>query len=111
MHPKAGRSTSEQVLARSGAQDVAAPALGAEIQHTKEELERSRQETPQVARAYKRTKEKLVRGRSTSAVRTAERDQVVTFAEEVSEYAAEATQKVEELSRAASAQATQARHL
>ena len=77
----------------------------------KEELERSRSEASRVTREHERTREKLARERSTSAVRTAERDQAVTFAREVSEYAAEATQKVDELSRRTTAHVTQAKHL
>ena len=44
-------------------------------------------------------------------MRTAERDQAVTFAKEVSAYAAEATQQFEELSRTSTAQATRAKRL
>ena len=77
----------------------------------KEELERSRSEASRVTRENERIQEKLAREKSTSAVKTAERDQAVTFAKEVSEYAAEATQKIDELNRTTAAQVTQAKHL
>ena len=69
---------------RSIAQEVAASVLGAEFQCAKEELARSRQETSRATREHERTEEKLVRERSTSVVRMTERDQVVSFAREVS---------------------------
>ena len=93
------------------AQDVAASVLGAAFQRVQEELERSRQETSRVTRAHEQTQEKLAQERSTSVVRTTERDEVVSFVKEVAEYAAEATQKVADLTRTSNAQVTQAKHL
>ena len=57
------------------------------------------------------SRRKLAREKSTSAVEAAERDQAVTFAKEISEYAAEATQKIDELNRTTAVQVAQARHL
>ena len=104
-----GRAASAQALVRSVARDIVATVLEAEFQSMKDDLERSRSEVARVTREHERAREKLERERSTSAVRTAKRDQAVTVAREVSEYAAEATQKVYELSRATTAQVTQAK--
>ena len=52
-----------------------------------------------------------MRERSVSAAKAAERDQAVTFAKESSEYAAEATQKIDELNRTSAVQVSQAKHL
>ena len=106
-----GRAASAQAPVRSDARDIAAAVLEAEFQRMKDELERSRSEAARATREHERTREKLEGERSTSAVRTAERDQAVTFAKEVSEYAAEATQNVDELTRTSTAQVTQAKHL
>ena len=77
-----------QAPVRSVAQDVAATVLGAEFQRMKEELERARSEASRVTRENERIQEKLVREKGVSAAKAAERDQVVTFAKEISEYAA-----------------------
>jgi hypothetical protein len=73
-----------QAPVRSVAQDVAATVLGADFQRMKEELERTRSEASRVTRENERIQEKLVREKSVSAAKAAERDQPVTFAKEVS---------------------------
>ena len=106
-----GRAMSAQAPVRSVAQDVAATILGAEFQRMKEELEHTRSEASRVTRENERIQEKLIREKSVSAAKAAECAQAVTFAKEISEYAAGATQKIDELCRTSAVQVSQAKHL
>ena len=57
------------------------------------------------------SRKKLVREKSMSAAKAAECAQAVTFAKEISEYAAGATQKIDELTRTSAVQVSPAKHL